>query len=55
MDEEAAAKAQADFDKSTEVTKFVVKPEIVVDWDGDKYVNTHRCFGGPCKGDPELV
>ena len=21
------------------------------DWDGHRYVTTHRCFGNPCKGE----
>ena len=55
VDQEADAKDQADFDASTEVKKFIITPEIVHDWTGHKYVTTHRCFGGPCKGDPELL
>jgi len=55
VDGEADAKAQAEFDESTQVKKFIITPEIVHDWTGHKYVTSHRCFGGPCKGDDDLL
>ena len=24
---------------------------MITDWDGDRFVTSHRCFGGRCKGD----
>ena len=35
--------------------KFVVRDDMINDWPGDRFLTTHRCFGGPCKGDRALL
>jgi len=55
VDQEDEAAKEAAFQKSTQVKKFEIIPEIVHDWTGQKFLTTHRCFGGPCKGDPALL
>ena len=42
-------------DEARNKKKFVVRDDMINDWPGDRYLTTHRCFGGPCKGDPALL
>ena len=38
-------------EEAREKMKFTVPDEMINDWPGDRFHTTHRCFGGPCKGD----
>ena len=53
--EEAAAEAAADLKKDFwDKPYFTINPNLVVpDYDGNKYVTTHRCFGHVCKADED--
>jgi hypothetical protein len=37
--------------EARDTQKFTVPDEMINDWPGDRFHTTHRCFGGPCKGD----
>jgi hypothetical protein len=37
--------------EARDTKKFTVPDEMINDWPGDRFHTTHRCFGGPCKGD----
>jgi hypothetical protein len=37
--------------EARDTQKFTVPDSMINDWPGDRFHTTHRCFGGPCKGD----
>lgn len=48
LDEEA--KLEADLQETYTKPYFTINPALVIpDYDGDKYLTTHACFGRPCK------
>ena len=56
VEQEEAAVAESKLQKMRDAPYFTLNmDQIVPDWTGNKYVTTHRCFGGPCKSDLELL
>jgi len=39
-------------DEASKKPAFKVPEWMINDWPGDRFTDTHRCFGGLCKNDP---
>ena len=54
VEQEDSAEEEKKLQEASEKPYYTLPDELVNDWPGDRFVTTHRCFGGPCKGDDDL-